>query len=619
MGTAPESRNGRGAADRIDIGGIDLLGSLPRRIEVRGRGFYLVGTDGNHHLVSRVCPHKGGTVQDVGGEFVCPKHGWRFSHTDGHCLSSPSERLASYPVYVEGGRLVAELGGLLTARRERTNGALPTALSLAFHAHACIEMRYRGFSLLTDPWLDGPAFYGAWLQYPPPRVSAADLSPDVIWISHEHTDHFHERSLQAFSRDIPVYVPDFPNRRMPERLKRIGFTDIRALPFGERVEVGPDVHLTVFEPVSLWNDSIALLEAGGFSYLNLNDAGVNQRIADLISPVDLITSSFSPGASGYPLTWQHLDDSDKADIIERNRNGLLEMVRSACEVYGARYLLPFASYFTLWHPEHRGYLAAIRRNVASDLERALEGTGAALVDLLPGETWHPASGKSQRVVEREGLFDRERVLRHVEKAWDWDAFASFHPVPSGTLKTDEVEEYLLGLNDVPDIVFCENLTGVVHDLDSSGASVAFEVADGTLLILPDAPPEPNVTIGLPWGILEHIVRENESWDEMLIGYWGKLNRRPDVYHAGFWRLLQTPYYRKTPALPQGAGLGSKVIAEVLERYGDQADRILRRNGLYCFGCEHGAFETIEHGAWKHGLSDYQVERLLRELGAVLSS
>jgi len=57
---------------------------------------------------------------------------------------------------------------------------------------------------------------------------------------------------------------------------------------------------------------------------------------------------------------------------------------------------------------------------------------------------------------------------------------------------------------------------------------------------------PSVLIEIPEEVLSHIIREDLSWDEALIGYWCRLSRNPDVYHANFWRLLQAPYYHDLP-------------------------------------------------------------------------
>jgi CMP-N-acetylneuraminate monooxygenase len=607
----------------VEIGRADDLGTLPRRVEIASASYFLTRIGDGLRLLSAVCPHKGGLVQDAEDHFQCPRHGWQFDYSTGRCLNAPTRSLSSFPVVERDGVLYAELPSR-ALQRGGDRPPLTSPLTFQLHAHACLEIRYRGFTLLTDPWLAGPAFYGSWDLYPPPRVDASRLKPDAIWISHEHSDHFHPQTLDAFPRSIPVYVPDFPNRRLPARLADLGFEDVRAMPFGETVELADDITLTCFEPASMWNDSMLLVEANGFRYLNLNDAGVNHKIAQLVAPVDLISSAFSPGASGYPGTWLHLSRDEKIAIMEQSRQGALDMLRDATRVYGARYLLPFASFFTLWHPDHRQFLDLFRKNAPADVAAAFAGTDVEVLDLLPGEVWNAANGKRTQVPfeSREHVFDIDRMAQYADEHWDEAVFREYHPAPNGGIAGEEVEEYLLRLNETPEMRFCEDLTCVLRGFDGDAypVEVAFEVAGHELRLLSEAPASPNLTIDVPLGILERVIAEDVSWDEAFIGYWCRMNRSPNVYHAGFWRLLQAPYYRRPPQLrPEAAHeLGPEsTIAEVLEAYGQPADLILRRHGLYCFGCSRSPFETIRLGAQKHGLTDHELERLVGELQAAL--
>ena len=103
-----------------------------------------------------------------------------------------------------------------------------------------MRSHYEGFTLLTDPWLeaDGPAFLGAWTQSPAADVSGADLRPDAILITHTSTsDHFHEPTLRRFNRRTPIFVPDFPNERLPRRLAALGFSDVHRVRFGEQTRI----------------------------------------------------------------------------------------------------------------------------------------------------------------------------------------------------------------------------------------------------------------------------------------------------------------------------------------------------------------------------------------------
>ncbi|MGH9944782.1 MAG: Rieske 2Fe-2S domain-containing protein [Pyrinomonadaceae bacterium] len=624
VGVAPEGH----ASRQFDLGPEPALAELPARVSVGGLAYYLVRAGAGYQLLSTVCPHQGGEVLDKGACFECPHHGWRFAHDTGRCLNAPAHGLSTVPVVVRDGRLYVEaLASPQPTPRAPRRGTRPDQLTIRLHGHACLEIDYRGFSLLTDPWLVGPAFFGSWTQYPPPLVEPSALRPQAILVTHEHSDHFSETTLRHFDRATPVYVPDFPNRRLPARLAALGFAAVTPLSFGKTHEIAEGISLTCYEPESLWNDCIVLTEIDGFRLLNLNDAGLNRRIAAQVAPVDVVAAQFSTGASGYPLTWDHLSAAEKVHITERARQGKLQMLKEAMELYGGEFLLPFASHFALWHPSHREFMRMLRVNTIDDVVRAFEGSETGVLDLLPGESWDAASGRIERAWPQRGLlFKRAQVLKHLAESFDQNVFEQHHAA-TDELTREEVEEYFLRLNETPEIAFCENLTVRMRAVGAGGGpdnlEVAFEVADGRLRILPAAPETPNLTLEMPAGILRRTIAENLSWDEAFIGYWCRFTRNPNVYHAGFWRMLQAPYFAKPAVTPAAAAVvgelitSTSVIAEVLEVYGGRAERILRRHGLYCAGCQHSTFDSIDAGAKSHGLDKKQSERLVRELNRAL--
>ena len=136
-------------------------------------------------------------------------------------------------------------------------------------------------------------------------------------------------------------------------------------------------------------------------------------------------------------------------------------------------------------------------------------------------------------------------------------------------------------------------------------------------MLAELPGRANLTMTMPLSILTAVVRDDRSWDEAFIGYWCEFDRHPNVYHAGFWRLFQSPYFKKSaaPTAPNhAAGITpASTVAEVLETYGAAADRVLRRYGLYCFGCHHSTSESIASAARVHGVEGRRVEALVSEL------
>ncbi len=95
----------------------------------------------------------------------------------------------------------------------------------------------------------------------------------------------------------------------------------------------------------------------------------------------------------------------------------------------------------------------------------------------------------------------------------------------------------------------------------------------TLARLTDAPDRANLTMTMPLAIMNGVVKQDLSWDEAFIGYWCEFERHPNVYHAGFWRLFQAPYYQKRipagVAVPGAAVSRQSTVAELLETYGER--------------------------------------------------
>ena len=94
---------------KTDIGAASAFPVLPARVEVGGASYFLIRTRDGYRLLSTVCPHQGGTVEDDGERFVCPNHGFQYDKDGGRCLNAENLRMKSYVVNVQDGRLVASV------------------------------------------------------------------------------------------------------------------------------------------------------------------------------------------------------------------------------------------------------------------------------------------------------------------------------------------------------------------------------------------------------------------------------------------------------------------------------------------------------------------------------
>ncbi|KZE48551.1 hypothetical protein AV540_16635 [Brevibacillus parabrevis] len=604
---------------RVEIGPKSSFEFFPTEISIENRSYFLTCTDDKYHLLSSTCPHAGGKVNIRENCLECPLHGWRFSKTSGESINVSNQKLTSFPVTIENDILYSVIPKNREFEHVKYKVLPPKDLTVALHSHACLEITHDNFSLLTDPWLEGPAFLGAWIQYPAPVIDACDLTPSAIFISHEHSDHFHEPTLQCFDRKTPIYYPDFPNKRITNQLKKLGFSNLIAMRFGETIHISNRMKITCFETASLWNDAIILIEIDDFRILNINDAGLNPRLATYIGPVDVIASSFSPGASGYPLTWTHISKAQKAEILENAKLGSLKMLQEAVSLYGGKYLIPFASHFQLWHPSHQEYFDQFKKNTLLDVVEFFDEKEISVIDILPGERWNVRNNTIARSnYNQSELYDPQVISQYLKKRYH-EHYEIREHLPLTSLTTDEVKKYFLHLNTTSEISYCEDIqVGLkVTEGEQILFEFNFEITNGQLHILEGKNNFQNLLIEIPGIILQSIIRNNLSWDEAHIGYWCKFSRYPDVYHAGFWRLLQAPYFRKPIELPQKNEdiyiNKDTIIADLLERFEADADQILRRYGLYCLGCQHSTFDSIFMGAKSHGVSETDMNRLIKEL------
>ena len=108
MSSQPLNALGRPRRIKVDLGEESSLPNLPLPVEVGDAKFFLVKGSEGYKLLSVICPHQAGEVQDDGEEhFVCDGHGWEFDKSDGVCVTQPHVRMRAHLVDNEGGRLSA--------------------------------------------------------------------------------------------------------------------------------------------------------------------------------------------------------------------------------------------------------------------------------------------------------------------------------------------------------------------------------------------------------------------------------------------------------------------------------------------------------------------------------
>jgi len=102
------------ADSRVKIAAVrDVPPGEGRVYDVGGRSVAVFNVEGRFHALDNECPHRGGPLGDgelSGAVVSCPWHAWRWDVTTGANVNNPAVRIACFPVTVEDGAILVDLG-----------------------------------------------------------------------------------------------------------------------------------------------------------------------------------------------------------------------------------------------------------------------------------------------------------------------------------------------------------------------------------------------------------------------------------------------------------------------------------------------------------------------------
>lgn len=623
------------ADDFITILRKDLVTEKYKFIEYKSKKFIISKDNQKFYLVSRTCPHQGGLIAKKANKLVCPLHNWYFSAT-GECLNS-SQNALSVELEIKNNYLVVSKEKLEKLRLKEGLEKIikikkvdikkindPPILKL--HSHASLELDFKNLNILFDPWLDGPAMLGSWRQYPKPLIKGSNLNPDIIVITHEHSDHFHLPTLKAIGREKLIIFPNFNNKRIKSFLDINGFLNYKCIDFNKKIKLGSKCFITFFRPKSLFNDSIVLLENNFFRFLNLNDAGLNPEIASLVGPVHLISCIFSTGASGYPLTWTNFNRNQKDEIMKNACLGRLQMLEQALIMYESNYIIPFASHVKLWLEEHDKYRKKLISNSINEVTKFFKEKGISdkLIDLIPGDEYRLSDLKlTKAFYNREIIYKKEEIESSIIKDRDnydgdlisWD---------SCNINIDRkmiIDHFTKELSS-KDVEVEEDLYLICEIYGNFSEKLIFRFTNGSFNYINSIKEKiPILKMRIRDKILKNIISGYLSWDEAKVGYWITWSRNTQKVHNSLIRAMQSPQLPNDKSHLwrfQDRETNINLSLSELIRQNNKVDTLLKTYGLFCSGCALSPWETIEDAAIAHGLSENSKKELFEDISNLIN-
>lgn len=195
--------------------------------------------------------------------------------------------------------------------------------------------------LVTDPWLQGPAYFGSWsLAYEiPEEQRQSALACPFVWLSHAHPDHLSAESLEHF-RNATILLPDHAGGRVARELGELGYKT-RVLP--DRTWVSLSDRIRVYCIADYNQDGVLLIDVGGTLVIDMNDAGECGWGRALRAEVAKFSKSFLLCLTGYGDGDMFVWDEDGNRHWAGSRKPLGPTIARRTESVGARFFVPFSS------------------------------------------------------------------------------------------------------------------------------------------------------------------------------------------------------------------------------------------------------------------------------------
>jgi UDP-MurNAc hydroxylase len=303
--------------------------------------------------------------------------------------------------------------------------------------HSCLRLQTAAGTIVVDPWLSGSCYWRSWWHFPPSAEPDADLlSPDYVYLTHHHFDHFHYPSMRRIDRSAQVLVPRFGVDVMAGEVAGLGFERPRELPHGRVVDLGNGVRVASFQYG--FDDTAFVVADGDTVVVDINDAKIRGRtlrqVTRRFGRPTIVCKSHS-FAQSYPILYE-ADDPEDLTLVTRDT--YIDDFFEAMQTLRPRYAIPFGSMVAFLHPESRSVNDHLVTpdDVVAGMARRGGVDGTEVVTMAPGDSWSSSDGFDRgdfdwyadraghlaQLERRHGAQITAQAVAEAGRAFEWDDF-----------------------------------------------------------------------------------------------------------------------------------------------------------------------------------------------------
>lgn len=301
-------------------------------------------------------------------------------------------------------------------------------IKVTYITHACIKIEGEFGTLLTDPWiLNEPIYAFTTWKFPPAIIPPKDLTNNVdyIYISHPHEDHLHIPSIDHFSRDVQILLPEYSDyaslraQTVERTIRELGFYNVRKIRAWETLELGGKTQFTIIPACKTkywdWENSGFVLEHHDCKILNMNDcpsdAELYAEVDHRFGKIDLGFIQYS-GVSMFPGRYRMSKEEMHAASKTRKHSWIQQ--KNMIELLQIKRIAPFAGDFAWLDDElfHCNWANRATPKLFQDfVAQNYPDKDIEVVTMYPSDEWSISSGLTRNHPE----IDWDNYLGAIQK------------------------------------------------------------------------------------------------------------------------------------------------------------------------------------------------------------
>jgi CMP-N-acetylneuraminate monooxygenase len=505
--------------------------------------FFIFKEDKKIRIYDRVCDHAGGKLISKNNKIICPIHNWEFcikkkKYTNGFNKKEIKFKNKDDSIEFFINKNIPQIKQYKT--RSENN------FKIKFINHACIKIEHEKFSFATDPWCYGPAFNNGWWLKKNSRKNWLDElnTCDFLYISHNHPDHLHKLSLEDVDKSKKIIIPKFNSDSTGLLLEDLGFRNIDRLDFNYQYKMkNTPLNLSILKSGDFREDSGLYFSIGKFT--SLMDVDSNNINFSKLPNVTMYASSFSGGASGYPLMFDNFSEIDKKKIIIRNRNFILSKKKQNMSKIKPKYFFPYASYFSENLLRDSSVKEMNKKNSIDDYKSFCDSNNTKILNtennnefLFNGEKLEKVTNSSKDEVTDKKPIEYLKKFKLKYSNIDEKYIKKYFEES----KFSEKLQLFINLTDDNFISYDK-----CYFIDFSSKKLSLKKL--TMIKLEEKFLNKNTKKNKLYLKIRKesflaTIYEKDPWEDLLIGFSCKVLREPNIYNAKFWYHFTNNYISK---------------------------------------------------------------------------